>query len=101
VTVRRRWKNGRGIAPDIEISVSVVHLHPGLVSELTSGPADWYKNKEMHEGWLLPALNPYCTKIRPDWFKLARKETNTVESQHAHTNQQTHTQLSLLIAIEK
>jgi hypothetical protein len=55
----------------------------------------------MHEGWLLPAINPYCTKIRPDWFKAARKETNIVESQHAHTNRQTRTQLPLLIAIER
>jgi hypothetical protein len=44
---------------------------------------------------------PYCTKIRPDWFKEALKETNIVESQHAHTNRQTSTQLPLPIAIER
>jgi hypothetical protein len=55
----------------------------------------------MHEGWLLPALNPHCSKIRRDWFAAARKETNIAESQHARTNQETQTKLPLLIAIER
>jgi hypothetical protein len=55
----------------------------------------------MYEGWLLPALNPYCSKIRREWFLAARKETNITESQHARTNRETNIRLPLLIAIER
>jgi hypothetical protein len=62
---------------------------------------DWYSNKQAHAGWLLPSLNPFLSKIRPDLWKLVRKDTNIVETQHAWTNGRTGIGLTLVEAIER
>jgi hypothetical protein len=89
--VRAIWDNAE--------DVTQLRSHMDSICEERPELKPWFKGK--YASWVLAGLCKEASKVHPDWWTLARKDTNRAESSHHQDNFFTGHRNSLLGSILK